>query len=347
MNLRERRAKFGETVQAIGQHQQGHHGWATLHKAIEDVYTAGSDALNRLLDAAWSVRPGISDAHLLTLLCVAIRDISFREPMVARLFEEGIAAATRVQLLREVLRSNATVLGEAVCNRSNSFTGARRFLVPQLVVGAFANNHHVPEVRFLDLGTGLGLLPKQLNNRMVFDRFSPGLTWLPIAPKYRTIPLTCRYGIDLEPLPSLDWVRACYGASHYYEERFAELLWSVEQTREVGVVLRALDMLQVRQLARFLREHRFNVVTCNFALFQHDEAVRRRVVECVVENLDCPGLFLSMEPTHELKQPGAKVTGYLAGSALPLHLADVSDAHLLGCLHCGTDLFAVIGDISQ
>ena len=54
---------------------------------------------------------------------------------------------------------------DAVLGHSNSFTGARRFLLPQVLIAHFARRRGLREVRFLDLGTGLGVLPRQLNHR--------------------------------------------------------------------------------------------------------------------------------------------------------------------------------------
>jgi len=346
VNHRRSTTDFARSVDAIAAHRQGHHGWAAAHRAIGRLLADGLEELERLLATTWVARPDISDAHLLTLLGVAIRDIAMRDPVAAGVFQDDLDDSARAELLREVVRQYEMDLARALRDRSNSFTGARRFVVPQLLVGAFAANLALPEVRLVDLGTGLGLLPRQLNNRAVFDRFAPDLSWDRATPAYRPIPLTLRCGVDTFPLPTLDWVRACYGNSRYYEDRFGELLWSLEQTRDTAqdVVTHVLDMLELRQMAEFLSTYRFNVATCNFALFQHDQNTRRMIVNCVVSRLQRPGLLLTMDPSHGLTSPGASVTGYLAGDPTELRLAEISDAHFIGTVTCGPHLSSIVGD---
>jgi hypothetical protein len=344
---RSRRRRFTDTLASLARHPQGHHGWVKVHAALSTVHTQGCCSLERILATTWSIRPHISDAHLVTLLGVAVRQLALCDPTAAAVVYDGTDASTRATLLRNVLDEQEDAINGLLRQHSNSFTGARRFLVPQLIVGGFAACHGVENVRLLDLGTGAGLLPRQLNNRVVFERFSADLRWVPSTPPYLPIPLSGRYGVDLDPLPTLDWVRACYGPSTYYDERLQELLWSLEQTAPAAddAVLLPLDMLNVTELTDFLRQHRINVVTCNFVLFQYDIAVQREIIRCVVKSIDHPGLLLTMDPIQDLKRPGARVTGYLSPEDHPLHLGDVSDAHLMGTVTAGRDLSVVLGDM--
>lgn len=346
MSHEDRRAAFGRTLDEIQRHEQGHHGWVVLHRALGDLLETGHRAFSRLLDAAWTARPNISDAHLVTLLSVTIRQIALRDPAGAHLFDEETDPAARLHALQRLIDTYEADLTEEICVRSNSFTGARRFLVPQLIIGGFAAAHGIDEVRLLDLGTGAGILPRQLNNTVVFDRFHRDLNWRPWTPPYRHIPLTARVGVDAPPLPTLEWVRVCHGPSAYYEERFAELEWSFEQTAGVAdqVVIKALDILDLPQLSKFIRDYNFNVVTCNFVLFQYDGPVQEMIERCVMENIASPGLFLLMNPSHSLLRKGCIVEGRITGNPRRLHLADLSDAHMLGHATIGADLHVVIGD---
>ncbi|MBT2406561.1 hypothetical protein J7I97_11570 [Streptomyces sp. ISL-87] len=327
-------------------HQQGNHGWSVVHESMALLAEAGPDpSVDQLLAAVWRSRPLMSDSHLITLLGIALRVVAVNNPRAAAVFEPELPAAERANLLAEALRRHHDEITSVVTEQSNSYTGARRFLVPQLVLGAYAEHHRINEVRLLDMGTGIGLLPRQLNNRAVFERFAPGLEWDPQAPRFRPIPLTARYGVDAPPLPTLDWVRSCHGPSAYYTERFSEVVWSLEQTESAagGIGISALDILDLPALTDFLRTHRINVVTCNFVLYQYDEPTREKVIAAITSSLGRPGLFLSMEPGHELRRMGAQVRGYLTGGRSPLHVADVSDAHFVGRVTTGPGFAELTG----
>ncbi|MEE1938976.1 hypothetical protein V1L54_06030 [Streptomyces sp. TRM 70361] len=327
-------------------HQQGNHGWSVVHESLGRLAGRASAAsLDTVLAAAWRVRPAISDAHLITLLGIALRTVAAHDAEAARVFRPELAAGDRVRVLERTLERHRDEITGIVTEHSNSFTGARRFLVPQLVIGAWAEHRRVEAVRLADLGTGIGLLPRQLNNRTVFDRFAPDLAWFPYTPPFRPVPLTARTGVDVPPLPTLEWVRGCHGPSRYYTERFAEVVWSLEQTAAEAAELELLplDILDPAALTEFLRTHRITVATCNFVLYQYDEATRERVIAAITAGLGRPGLLLSMEPGHELRRMGACVRGYRAGSTTALHIADVSDAHFLGRVTLGPGFAELTG----
>ncbi|MEV0636586.1 hypothetical protein AB0I77_16795 [Streptomyces sp. NPDC050619] len=314
-------------------HQQGNHGWSAFHECLGGVAENGvSSGLDQLLSTLWGKRPYITDAHTITLLGIAVRHLLADEGGPAEVFDPGLPLTRRVPALARLLAERGDALARIVESQSNSYTGARRFLLPQLVVGAFAEAHGVRRVRLLDLGTSIGLLPRQLNNEVIFDRFAADLDWHPAAPEFRRIPLEFVCGVDRPPLPTLDWVRTCHGPSDYYEQRFEEVVWSLEQSKaaEQDVLLQPLDLLDLPRLADFLRSFRINVVTCNFVLYQYGEDVRRQVVDTVVGALGAPGLLLVMEPSHALARMGCTVHAYRNGSSEPLHLADVSDGHFMG-----------------
>ncbi|HEY5833177.1 hypothetical protein [Streptomyces sp.] len=346
------------------QHQQGNHGWSVFHEGLslaaadsrthpgpdagpDSASGSGPGELDRLLSAVWRARPRISDSHLITLLGIALRTVADTDTDAARVFRPQLPGAVRAGLLSAALARHHDAIAAMVTEQSNSYTGARRFLVPQLLLGAYAAHHRIAEVRLLDIGTSIGLLPRQLNNRTVYDRFAPGLSWHPAAPAYRDIPLAARFGIDAPPLPTLDWVRGCHGPSDYYTERFSEVVWALEQTAGTAgdIGIHALDMLDLPALADFVHSHHINVATCNFVLYQYDEPTRERIIATVTGALRRPGLLLSMEPGYELRRMGARVRGYRAGSTAPLHLADVSDAHFLGRVTPGADFAGIAGAV--
>ncbi|MFC9153780.1 hypothetical protein ACFTT0_02140 [Streptomyces bauhiniae] len=328
----------GESLRAaltdMLRHQQGNHGWAVLHEGLAGVAAAeGPTALDALLAEVWLKRPYITDAHAITLLGIAVQHHTLHDGGPSEVFDAKTPLPVRVRLLAGLPKERRAELTRLMAEHSNSYTGARRFLVPQLVIGAFARARGIERVRLMDLGTSIGLLPRQLNVEPVFDRFAPDLRWHPAAPPFRRIPLEYVCGVDRPPLPTLEWVRACHGPSDYYEQRFAEVLWSLDQAKTAGrydVPLRPLDLLDVRALADALTSARINVATCTFVLYQYAEDVRRRVIDTVVGALDRPGLLLVMDPSHGLARMGCSVHAYVDGSTEALHVADVSDAHCMG-----------------
>ncbi|ONK13794.1 hypothetical protein [Streptomyces sp. MP131-18] len=342
----DRRDVLLRTLTDMQRHQQGNHGWAVLHESMALLAGAGSGSpMDAVLGSVWQSRPRMSEAHLITLLGIALRTVAERQPRAAALFRPEQPAAERARLLAEVLDSHGEEIIAVISERSNSFTGARRFLVPQLVLGAYAAHQRIGSVRLLDIGTSIGLLPRQLNNRTVFERFAPDLEWYPRAPSFRHIPLTARFGVDAPPLPTLEWVRGCHGPSAYYNERLSEVEWSLAQTEAAAADLRILplDILNLPALGRFLRAHRINVATCNFVLYQYDGPTREQVIAAITRNLAWPGLLLSMEPGHELRRMGARVRAHLPGRADALHVADVSDAHFVGRVTTGPGFAELTG----
>ena len=87
IDLRLRHLSFGQMLQAMQWHQQGHHGWRLLQEAMAHLHSVGMPALTRLLVTCWQARPHISDAHLVTLLGVAVREIALRDPAIALVFD--------------------------------------------------------------------------------------------------------------------------------------------------------------------------------------------------------------------------------------------------------------------
>ena len=341
-----RKKALGEAVADMCNHQQGSHGWFAFHECLGEVAASREAAgLDRLLASLWRSRPYISDAHTITLLGIAVRHHLLGHNGPGDVFDPRLPLSRRTSALTDLLERRGDVIARHMESYSNSYTGARRFLLPQLVIGAFADRFAVPGVRLLDLGTSIGLLPRQLNNEAVFRRFAPDLRWHPAAPPYRSIPLEFVCGVDRPPLPTLDWVRTCHGPSDYYEQRFEEVLWSLEQSERAGrdVQLLPLDLLDSPGLAAFLTDHRVNVVTCNFVLYQYGEDVRRELVRTVTGALDAPGLLLLMDPSHALARQGCAVHAYQDGSTEALHIADVSDAHFMGDVTVHPDMGVVAG----
>ena len=342
----DRREPLLRTLADMCDHQQGNHGWQVFHRGLLDVArSSGSEGLDQVLADLWGKRPYISDAHAITLLGIALRRLALGEDGPVEVFQPDLPLPRRSSVLADTLTSQAAEIGRLMENHSNSFTGARRFLVPQVIVAEFARRRDLREVRLLDLGTSIGLLPRQLNNEAVFRRFAPDLSWSPVSPGYRAIPLGFVGGVDRSPLPTLEWVRTCHGPTDYYERRFAEVHWSWEQTahQRNQVVFQPLDILDLPALRNYLASHRINVATCSFVLYQFDDAVKQRIIETVVESLGPGGLFLSMEPSHKLTRMGCAVRAWVDGVPDPLHVAHVSDGHFVGTVTTGPHFADLLG----
>lgn len=335
-------------VAAMVDHPQRHHGWGTFYQCLDHALGRPRSVVAQLAADALGARPLMGLAHLATLLGATTRMLAAGSP-VAAVFDPTLPVAVRADLLEEVFGRHADTVASTLRSRSNSFSCARRFLVPQLVIGAYVASHGLRQVSVLDIGTGLGLIPRQLNHRESFDRFARDLKGSDILP-YHEIPIYRRHGVDTPPLPDLAWVRHCHGPSSYYEQRFDELLWAHHQTAHVSPSLEvfALDLLDEDQVTSFFSANTYEIVIGSFVLYESASAARRRIVNRVVESLAPQGIFVSMEPTATaLTRQGCQVHVYVAGTSEPMHLFDVSDGHFMGRLTPGTDWAAFASEHLQ
>ncbi|MDY7085963.1 MAG: hypothetical protein SYR96_12740 [Actinomycetota bacterium] len=335
--LEAHRAAFVSVLDGMLSHPQGHHGWNSFYEALRLTVSSPSCPIPEPLLRCWTERPELNLAHVATLLGMAVRQVAALEESAAAVFRTDHSPRMRAAALRHVLETRSRHIGRTLLDRHNSFTGARRFLLPQLVIGNYAPATGSP-VRFLDVGTGLGVLPRQLNQRAAFERFGADLTWECESLTYREIPIECRHAIDKPPLPDLNWVRNCFGPSHYYQDRLEELLWSLRLPVE-GPPIRttALDILDAGTFEQFLEAGRYNAVTCNFVLYQYEPEVRRAVIASIVRNLPRGGIFLNIDLDPSMARPGCRIIAHLGGRDDTLHLLDVSDAHLIGSVRAGAD----------
>jgi hypothetical protein len=186
-------------------------------------------------------------------------------------------------------------------------------------------------VRFADLGTGLGVLPRQLNNRDLFERFAADLVWPDGVPRFGRIPLISRCGVDRGPSPDLSWVRACYGASAYYDSLLEELVEAIDVTHDAAgdVSYESLDLLDMDSLAALLRRRAINTANLSYVLYELRPVIRERVIETALRAMEPPGMIVVIEPRNELAGPGCTVTVYGHGHD-PLRVLGISDGHFRG-----------------
>jgi hypothetical protein len=284
--------------------------------------------LEKLVLEHHRIRRDSSATHLITLLGISLKLVA------AELLDELRSAKkpeSCVASLESTLAEHRETIDAILRSRRNSFTGARRFLAPQVLLGAYFAGA-TDAVDFADLGTGLGVLPRQLNARGLFDAFKAGLRWPEGTPAFRAIPFRSRFGVDHGPLPEIDWVRACYGTSPYYDGLYLELLDMMNDpdVRSADVRYAELDLLDTEALSAFLRRHSINVVNLSYALYELDVAGRAKVVDTLLNALRPPGVVVVVEPHAELTQPGCTVSFRDHRSPDAKEVLWVSDGHFTG-----------------
>lgn len=339
----------------LGQHPQDH-GWRELYRLFGYGLGEGSEPLVDVVTTAKVRQPGRSDVHLVTLLGIAVNLLAGAS--VPDLLDDDRPAAERLVTLETLLRRHRTEIDEILAARQNSFTAARRFLVPQVLIAAYFARQPQP-ARFADLGTGLGILPRQLNSKALFERFSPDLTWPGAVsgaeasvpgpatagtsaaevpdlarahPVFQPIPIEARHGVDRGPFPDLAWVRSCYGPSAYYTAQFHELIEinTLPEVRLAEVRYHELDLSDLPALRRFLVEYEINVVNLCYTLYEIEPPKRAAIVDAVAESLSGPGLMIVTEPHGELSQPGCTVAVRDHADPVLRPLCTVSDGHFRG-----------------
>jgi hypothetical protein len=215
--------QFRIAASGLGEHPQDH-GWRDLYRLFSHGLDRSAPNLTATVLAHHRARPTLSETHLLTLLGIALKAIA-PEPFES--IVAGSSVDSRLNALEETIYQNRSGIAEIISSRQNSFTSTRRFLVPQVLLSAYFARQDGQEVRFADFGTGLGILPRQLNAPEQYEAFAGDLVWPNGVPSFRRIPLSARMGVDQGPMPDLNWVHACYGESEYYAHLYSELLNAV------------------------------------------------------------------------------------------------------------------------
>jgi hypothetical protein len=315
-----------QAARQLADHPQDQ-GWRELYRLFYGELDDEASPLSQILDEHFSSRPYGGAAHAFTLLGIALKQhAGGRFGDLTR-----PSNPDRHTVLNTILTSGVQQIGSIMRDRQNSFTSARRFLIPQLLfAGYFATTG--AQARVLDVGTGLGVLPRQLNCQTAYDAFAPDLAWPQGAASYRPIPLQARFGVDRAPFPDLDWVRTCYGDSDYYRRIYDELLWAMDlpEVRDAPVDLHELDIQDLDQLAQFVSGHQINAVNCSYVLYELTDDAQDKVIAALLAAMATPGLLIVTEPRPQLAYHGCSVTLYRAGDPAPIDFAVVSDRHLIG-----------------
>jgi len=241
-------------------------------------------------------------------------------------------ADVRLAILESLLQEHHDAIKDILQARRNSFTGARRFLVSQVLMAAYFGQHNGYNVNFADFGTGLGIMPRQLNSRSLFELFSKDLIWPAGTPRFAHIPLASRFGVDQGPMPDLQWVHQCYGSSPYYSRLYRELLLTLEtpEVKSAKVSYHEIDILDHDSIAQFIRNHRINAVNLCYVLYELEPSRRKAVIDAVRSELSTPGMIIVTEPHGELTQPGCTIELYRPADHAPERICSVSDGHFRG-----------------
>lgn len=312
----------------LGNHPQDH-GWRELYRLLSYGLNRSAPNLITVALAGAKARPTSSTTHLITVLGIALK--------VAAPDSFGIIAASgpidaRLQVLEETLDRHRQRIAIIVRTRQNSFTSARRFLVPQVILSSYFASLNGCRAVFADFGTGLGVLPRQLNSRQQYSEFANDLLWPDGVPAFRAIPLASRLGVDKGPLPNLEWVQACYGQSGYYTSLYNELIRALGEPDLSGtnVQYEELDLLNIEALSEFVHRHRINAANFSYVLYELERGKRAEIVEALVRELHPPGVLIIAEPHKELQGRGAVVELFHNGKVVPQTLCFVSDGHYKG-----------------
>lgn len=334
--------EFRLAANGLGQHPQDH-GWRDLYRLFGHGLSNSAPNLATVLREQHEARPTLSATHILTLLGIALKHA---EPEGFHAIASEGPVDGRLVVLESLVEQHRDRICHVVQARQNSFTSARRFLVPQILLSAYFASEDGREARFADLGTGLGVLPRQLNSAQQFDTFAHDLVWPCGVPAFREIPLAARHGIDRGPMPDLDWVRACYGESEYYANLFGELLWTLEtaEVKSADVNYAAIDLLDSGELVRFIRHFRINAVNLSYVLYEFEHHTRSNIIEAILRELQPPGIMLVSEPHRELHSQGTVVELFRRGASRPMTLCYVSDGHYKGYVIPLDDYDAFIRD---
>lgn len=311
----------------MGQHPQDH-GWRNLYRLFARALEIRAPQISHLVAEHFSTDPLASHSHFVTLLGIAIKTVAQESfpSLVADLPD-----SRRLAALERLVDEKRDMIRKILRTRRNSFTGTRRFLVPQVLLSAyFAGRSH--PVRFADLGTGLGIMPRQLNSRLLYETFGPDLTWPEGIPQFRLIPIAARFGVDRGPMPDLDWVTACYGSSGYYRALHHELLYSltVPEVKAARVRFAELDLTDTAALTNFVDDNRINAVNLCYSLYELAPSCRTLVIRTLAACLAEPKVIIVTEPSGNLAEPGCAVTFYDNGATEPLRVCHVSDGHFRG-----------------
>ncbi|WP_160573467.1 hypothetical protein [Actinomadura physcomitrii] len=324
MNLKD----LQNAAERLGEHPQDH-GWRQFFRLVARDLSDPSSDLSSILERCALRQPAHSPGHLINLFGIALKSVA---PEDFALLGAPASEVARAALLGRMAREHADGIATIVEQRRNSFTGARRFLVPQVILSACLPRHSRSGLCFADLGTGLGIMPKQINNEKLFTAFSADLPWPGGVPAYREAPIRRALAVDRGPFPDLHWVRECYGSSEYYDSLFGELVFALDAVDVNGATTETceVDLLDTAVLRQFLHRWPIHAANLSYVLYEIAPDRRTQIINTLRDNLRPPGLIIVTEPRAELTRQGCETLVYCDYRTDPYRLCTVSDGHFIG-----------------
>lgn len=317
-----------DAASRLSTHPQDH-GWREFFSLLDYGLEESAGELPELLTRCMKRQPAHSPTHLINLFGIALKSVA---PDSLAALRQLHSPTERLPALRRLLDEHGEDIVAIVCDRRNSFTGARRFLVPQVILAAYFAKHEITNLGFADFGTGLGIMPRQLNSKRLYETFSPELPWPDGIPTYRPVHIERGYGVDRGPMPDLEWVAACYGTSTYYDGLFTELKQTLEVIEKEGypATYHELDLLDAQSMTAFLRRHPIHAANLSYVLYEVTPAHRLQILDVLRREMRPPRLIIVTEPHAELTRQGCDVLVYCDDRSTPYHLCTVSDGHFKG-----------------
>lgn len=320
---------------SMSQHPQDH-GWREIYHQIARTLGSAAEAeslmipVNNIPDVQ-----SLAPAYVVGLVAISLQQLwqnhgQGKSPVHRRL--PGVEIVN-------VVTDHRIELGCILARHRNSFTSVRRFLVPQLLLARhFARSSPAP-VSLLDIGTGIGVLPRQLDSPGCFERFAPDLSWPEGAPEFSEIGIGARFGMELSPIPELGWVHDCYGPSEYYDLLFQEMreTLAMPEVQATSLTFVNQDARDLTALSQFIAAERISAVTAVYSLYQYPSHVRQAIASTIHRCLPPGGIFIDIEPHPALDRPGCVVEAWIQGVSDKLTVCVVSDGHFRGFVAAAKD----------
>jgi hypothetical protein len=318
---------------SMSEHPQDH-GWREIYRHIASALRNDADPLMTLVNSIPAV-DALAPAYVIGLIAISLQQLWQDHELGRDLSHRQLPGGALTKLAIDYRLDLSPILA----SHRNSFTGVRRFLVPQVLLARhFARSTQQP-ISCLDIGTGLGILPRQLDSEACFRRFAADLTWPAGPPEFSNIGIEARFGMELSPVPDLAWVRGCYGPSEYYDRLFQEMRETLTmlEMQTTNFTFVNQDARDLPGLAQFIIERNISAVTAVYSLYQYSPDTREAIARVIHRSLPAGGIFIDIEPHPALARPGCLVEARISGVRDKLTVCVVSDGHFRGAVMAAKD----------
>ncbi|MCO8278055.1 hypothetical protein M1L60_46550, partial [Actinoplanes sp. TRM 88003] len=156
-------------ARSLGDHPQDH-GWRELYRLFAYGLEREAPDLGNTVTTSRKTRSECSFTHLMTLLGIAVKKVG--PASFDGLIDPRIPPAQRLEALEITLRDKGGDITEILTCRQNSFTAARRFLVVQIILGAYFHGSTGPVVGEFRRSKHLPLRVRRISRRASSNRRS-------------------------------------------------------------------------------------------------------------------------------------------------------------------------------